>query len=298
MRYDFFITWGNGLNHLAGIHNIIRQDDNFQIVRVSRIAIKDMGRFIEDIYACDTVPIEHLRGKTQYLLNSPPMAFFTLVKNHHPDEQYFGEGEFRHIQCTKVKKLKEEIRNAFNPRFQDPNHTVPPLNPGVSHEHCIHASDYESQVEYILNLFKMGDISYYEKNAQLGFPQITWHVDLTGKKVNVVERKVDDLFINLVDKGLVKIQDSPHYQYVNGNKTPYVRYIESNLGISLQEDHFLENFDKLLNNFSLSYIEKNKSYVLIGKNNQVIDGAHRVCIIKKLGVDTIKCFEAVENTGE
>jgi hypothetical protein len=282
------MTWGNGVSELSGIHKLIRDDSNFEIIRIKRFDIRPekMGQFIESVYSCDTVPIEHLRSKTRYLLNCPPVVFFTLVRNIEPDEQYFGEGNFRHIQCTKVKLLKEKIRNLYNPRHSDKNFRIPPLDFGVTHEHCIHASDYESQVEYMLKFLDLKDIKYYD-TVPKGTP---WHIQLKNKNSKIVEKDIDDLVINIVDEGICKITETPHYEYLLGNREKYLEYIQRNIGITLQEDHFPEKFDNLIRDFSADYSQKNKSYVIIDRN-RVSDGAHRVCIMKHMGIKKVMCYD-------
>ena len=63
MRFDFFMIWGNSVANSPHICSMIREDSNFEIVRIVLIGINDMPSFIEGIYGCDHVPIEHLRGK-------------------------------------------------------------------------------------------------------------------------------------------------------------------------------------------------------------------------------------------
>ena len=157
MRYDNFIIWGNGLNHVFPIMSMIRENSNFQIITIKRFRTGEMGTFIRKIYGCDPYPWEHLMAKTQYLLRSSQEIVFVLVKNKNPQEIIKGKGEFKHLECTNVIDLKITIRNKFNPRW-DPNRRILPLNYGVSHEHCIHGSDYEEQTEYVLNV--LGSVSY------------------------------------------------------------------------------------------------------------------------------------------
>jgi len=252
-----------------------------------------MHRFINEVYACDHVPMAHLINKTRYLLNSQKRCIFILVENIDPDEKHYGSGPFRHIQCKKVKHIKERIRNKFNPPLRDTQKMIPPLNVGVSHEHCIHASDYESQVDYMLEKLNMRNIKYYSRydNLEYYFP---FHLDFNSYELESCP--IDSLRCNILDPDgnpmAVEIQDTPHYQYVTGDRQPYVDYFVKYFGKQLQEDHFPKNFDKLISNFDIDYkTESGKEAHVIVKDNIVKDGVHRLCIMKHLGVEEVKCIQ-------
>jgi len=163
MRYDYFLIWGNGVYHTDEIIKIIDDEDNFKTIYIKEIIFDDIEEFIKGIYKCDTVPWEHLISKSRYLLSSPKKVILLLTENLEPDEKYFGGGAFRHIQCQKVKDLKTIIRNKFNPPFSDINKKVEPLDIGISHEHVIHGSDYESQVDYTLDYLKLPNLDFFKK---------------------------------------------------------------------------------------------------------------------------------------
>ena len=86
MRYDHFIIWGNGMNYIPQIIDMIRKDTNFDIVMMKSFQIEDMEEFIKGIYGCDPYPWEHLVAKTRYLLKSPKEMIFILSKNKRPRE--------------------------------------------------------------------------------------------------------------------------------------------------------------------------------------------------------------------
>lgn len=138
-RLDNFLIWANGLDYLDSILTIIEKD--YKIVFVKEINIDNVEQFVNFIYDCDTVPIEHLAGKTKYLLDLEPKAVYVLVENQNPIEQMVGEGDFRHIQSMTLNRTKQVLRGLFNP---------------TKDHHIIHGSDYQSQVKYILyNLFSI-----------------------------------------------------------------------------------------------------------------------------------------------
>jgi len=242
-RLDYFLIWSHGLKHKYEIFSIIREQ--FPILSIYKRDVGNISKFVRGLYACDTVPFRHLELKTKYLLKLKPDIAFVLVKNEHPDEQIVGMGAFKHKQCMKINEVKAEIRK-FN--YKD--------------EHVVHASDYESQTDYALKLLKIAK------------PQ--------GKKRGVLRgAEIDNLRANILDVGSVKIQDTPHYGYVNGVTVPYCEYYEKNWGRRLTDDHAPEAFDRLLKSFEY------KIPVRVN-GNDIIDGVHRVAILKSKGIENVQ----------
>ena len=272
MRYDYFLIWGNGVDKTREIVSEIRNNDNFDIILIKKLKTKNINKFVDDIYECDTVPIAHLRTKTQYLLKSKPNMIFILVKNQKPDEQIVGQGQFQHTQCLKINEMKKTIRNKFNPKFSDLKKQIMPLNVGVSHEHIIHASDYESQVSHVLNVVGLQNLSYFKRNDnnRINIPYYLTINNMTPYVVNI-----DSLKANILGKGLVHIKDTPHYKYLSGDKDTYENYFLKYFGKELMSDHFPESFDKLIDVYDPNYL---KSFPIINSNGQILDGVHRIAI--------------------
>ena len=293
MRFDFFLIWGNAIKHSNHIINIINKSNDFEILRVVLHDIDDMPLFVQRIYECDSVPIQHLVGKTRYLLSTPPRCLFILTKNIAPDEAYHGEGSFRHIQCNKVVAIKKEIRNLFNPRFEDKSKTIPPLNQGVSHNHCIHASDYESQVEHVLSVLKLQNIDFHKSNEALGF-NLPFYISL-GSNHHFINMRLEDLRADILQPdGIISVplKETPHYQFLKGNKVPYIEYFYSNMGKKLQSNHFPCTFEKLISEFRDDYTTRDgkKSHIVV-KGNRIKDGLHRACIMLSRGQEDVECIQ-------
>ena len=49
-RFDLFIIWGNGLNHVGPIISEIRKNDDFEIIRLKYHSFQDTQSFIKKIY--------------------------------------------------------------------------------------------------------------------------------------------------------------------------------------------------------------------------------------------------------
>lgn len=291
MRYDLFIIWGNGLKFIPEIISEIREDENYKILRLKYHHFNNTDEFIKNIYKCDSVPIRHLISKTRYLLKSPKRIMSVLVRNYDPKELEMGSGNFKHIQCERINQTKLNIRSKFNPFFKNPKKKINPLPKGISHEHCIHATDYESQTEYLLKFLDMKNISFYKRYDDLNI-EIPWHLSL-GKKNIIKDVNMNELKCSIIDKGIVPIDETPHFQYVKGYKNFYIEYVNRHIGEKLQEDHYPESFEKLINNFDRKYNHKSlkKSFIIINKDNVILDGLHRASILKNIGSEIVECLQ-------
>lgn len=281
-RIDYFMIWGHGLQYTNQILDIIRNHPSLEIITIVRKKIDDISQFVQDVYACDTVPFHHLIDKTRYLLTTTPEIIFVLIKNKNPQEKYFGEGAFRHIQCQLIKDIKEEIRNKYNPH-RDGKRTE---------DHVIHASDYESQVEHVLKVLGLPSLGYYTQEHSLEI-DVPYHLERIDH-YELKEINIDSLYVSILERGIVSIPDTPHYHYIAGNKAAYVQYHQKHFGIELTDDHCPEAFDKMINEFDHNYkTESGKQSLIIVKEladdrYQILDGVHRASIIKDKGIKEVK----------
>jgi hypothetical protein len=281
-RMDYLMIWGHGIVHTSKILEIIRTQENLEIIAIIKRDVSDMTRFVQQIYACDTVPFEHLVEKTRYLLTTPAQVIFILVNNRKPQEKYFGSGAFRHIQSQLIKDVKEVIRNRFNPKNESGERTE---------NHVIHASDYQSQVEHVLSVLGLPVLEYYqiEVNPNVDAP---YHLGAI-EKFDVVDVTLDSLLANILGQGIIPINKTPHYQYAKGDKVPYQEYHQKHFGVTLTDDHFPEVFDSMIEDFKYGGRLKNGKLNLIlarplGDGRYVvIDGVHRAAISLAKGVPSI-----------
>lgn len=90
---------------------------------------------------------------------------------------------------------------------------------------------------------------------------------------------------------LVKLKNTPHYQYLQGNKQPYYDYLVKfgkNVGYGLE--HSVKNFEKLIHSesaylrqkYSSNYIICEKTKSIFSSKNVIIDGVHRASILLHL----------------
>lgn len=280
-RIDYFMIWGHGLRYTREILDIIRKHKDFEIISIMKKSLDDVSKFVDDVYSCDTYPLEHLIAKTRYLLKTKPKILFILVRNTNPQEKLAGSGAFRGVQCQTVKAIKEQIRNKFNPRVK---------NKRTEH-HVLHASDYESQVEHVLGVLKLPSLKFYtrEPNSDLDVP---YHIK-PFSNYQIKEVDINELYANIVGIGVIPIVETPHYKYLAGDKACYQAYHSKYFGKQLKEDHFPEAYDLMVKNFKYDYITKKGKRSLIltktfGVNKyRILDGVHRAAILKFQGIKNI-----------
>jgi len=291
-RYDFFIIWGNGLQYTDEILNIIRKEENIQIIRIEHLYIKKMHRFVRELYGCDTVPIHHLRAKIKYLFHVRNEILILFVINHSPEEAFVGRGAFRKEQCQYINRIKWKIREKYNPK----------RNGIRTEEHIIHASDYEEQVDYTLKLIGYSDgIEFFEKdNERLPFFK-PYHIkrpaSYTFKKISISNLYVSilkgDPFKghNSVTTELLPIVQSPHYKEILGGDD-YKNYYNRYKYIFLLDDHYPEKIDEL-RKLGSDQIEKFPPVAVINMGNyfRVLDGAHRLAAALYHKIHMINCVE-------
>lgn len=280
-RMDYLLLWGHGLAHTAEILQMVRRHPDLEILSIVHREVADIAQFVQDVYACDTVPFVHLVAKTRYLLQTPPKVLFVLLRNHRPDEKQFGEGAFRHVQSQTIKDLKEAIRNRFNPRLADGSR---------SEEHVVHASDYPSQVAHVLQVLGLPPLAHFEAEAHADI-DAPYHLGALGP-VTLAELPLDALVARLLDQGLVPVRETPHYQYALGHPEPYRAYHAKHFGTTLTDDHLPEAFDALLQDFRYGERQaRGKRSLIVVRplgdgRYRILDGLHRAAILAARGATT------------
>lgn len=277
-RIDTIIVWGHGIQYLNDI--LKYTDEKFEILKVKRHKIKNVKKFIKDVYSFDYAPFWHLKDKTKYLLKVPKEAVFIFIKNLNPDEDYFGEGKFRHKESKTLKSFKEFLRDKFNP-YENNKRT---------HNHIIHATDNSTQTHCLLKLlgFKEG-IKIFEEDKFIKLPYyLKGYKNFEIKKINM-----NNLYANIV-KGenweifeleLTSLDKTPHYLGIQ-NIEVYQNYIDKFLGGPLTDYYNSKRYQKLINNFQ--YLQGNfiNNYIIVKKIDNkfiILDGLHRASILYSQG---------------
>ena len=265
MCIDSWLIWGHGLQYTAEIMTVLRS--YFPIIYIYRYHIHNMPHFVDSVYSTpfENFPIKHIRSKTKYLLKTPQDVVFVLVKNEHVDEYKTGKGRFFKVRCRYSQHVKDEIRARFNPQTG-------------RHNHIIHGTDSEGEVEYMMELLKIKhDLSFFKRNDGTPFP---YHINQRKYTEGVVN--ISELVGLIRKRGLMKIYETPQYQYAIGNKQPYIDYFYEHFGRGLYEDHFPEKFDDMLTWDSFDPV--------LVKRDRILDGGKRVAILLSRGIEQTKAY--------
>jgi len=275
-RIDCVLIWGHGIQYFDDIIRDINSNKNFDIVKIQKHKPKNTKSFVKEIYSYDYVPFWHLKNKTKYLLNSPQEVCFIFIRNLNSNEDFYGEGYFRHRESSTLKIFKEELRDKYNP-YESGKRT---------HNHVIHATDSEAQADHMLKYLG------YDEGVEL-FESENKFIDLPYyikgyKKFEFKLIDVNYIFCNIVEgeswfsfnSKTVHIKESPQYRGLCENISVYKDYINKYLGGALQENYTPERYRDLSENFEYLKEPYQNSFVdveLVGDKYIIVDGVHRAC---------------------
>ncbi len=299
-RYDFFTIWGNGLTHRNEILDILRKEEFLEIIRIELRTFKNMKKFIFDLYRCDTVPIWHLRAKLQYLFLGKSEIMIVFVKNYNQQEMPAGMGKFRNVQCQYINQIKLVIRNKYNPRHPDKKFQIKPLDKAVTHEHVIHASDYEEQVDYFLKLLGHKNGIHYLHGDNENLPFEKPYYLKTPETYIYTTIMINKLRASILDdsdgKGVIHhirtIAETPHYRGLNQETDDYRNYLEKFKYTLLTPDYSWKNFKKL-NELDIDKIKSFDRIIVKRKSDyyEILDGVHRAAVSLNHNLKHIRCVE-------
>lgn len=287
IRYDYFLIWGTGVQYRDEIINILRNQRFLEIIRIKYHNPKSIKKFVRALYSYDYAPFHHLKAKTKYLMKSKPEVIIIFVLNKDPQEKSFGKGDFRHIECLNIKTIKEEIRNKYNPR----------INGKRTEEHVIHATDNESQVDYLLKYLGHLEGLDFLKNVPNPLLNVPYFIpkfeEFVIKNVNLSQ-----IYCNILTGNRLKykikshaIEESPQYRCLNGDVDVYRSYLSLFLGGPLTADYSVDRFMDLADRFV--YLEKpyDNNYIIVKefRSDEYIiqDGLHRASILMHHGFENI-----------
>lgn len=285
VRYDYFLIWGNGLKYKEEIIDILRRKPHLEILKILNHTPKNIKKLVRVIYSYDYAPFQHLKSKTNYLLSTGPEVVFIFVKNNNVREIYAGDGQFRHLECEYIKSIKEEIRDRFNERKNDRR----------TEDHVVHASDNESQTDYILKYLGFEKGVELFKNNPNPLLSVPYHIKIFDQFVlkyvnarqvycSILEGTRDSF-----SKRVLPIEETPHYLCLSGDIESYQRYLNTFGGSLLTDDYSVEKLLNLSKKFSYLEPPFSNGYVLTKEfepyKYQVMDGVHRASILKYHGHD-------------
>lgn len=274
-QINFFILWGHSYNNIENILKMMNNNDYYDIIKIIKMPINNYN-LAKFIYKKDGLEKEHIINKLNYLKNNDYNSPFLIIIKY--DKEFF----------YKIKNYKWKIREKYNPK--DNNCNSSPLPKGVSHHHVIHLSDEQNdfiilQKEYP-NLIK--NIDYY-----LNFSPKNM---FSQHKYIIKKVKIDDLRCSIIGvENKIKIEDTPHYEYLLNKKEKYNKYILDNIGSGIKDYHLSDKYDKLINDFKYGINIDNFNTYIFCRNNIILDGLHRACIYKFKNIDSYINIYSIEN---
>lgn len=281
-QYHYFLIWGHGLQFQDQILDRIASEKSFEILRVLRLRLRSVKRLVNTIYSYDYAPFHHLKSKTRYLLHTPREVAFAFIRVADPDPDMFGKGSFRHRESQRIKALKEELRNRYNPR----------MNGKRTEDHVVHASDSESQTEHIIRYLGISSgIAFFKENEM--FPFVPNYITCHGG----ILRKLDPNNLSCrIAEGqrysyrlkTLPLRESPHFLGLAGDMEVYERYIEAFNGGPLKAYYSVSRFRTLLDSIQ-SGVEPDP--IIINSEMLILDGVHRAAIFLHIGKATCTAFE-------
>ena len=284
VRLDYFLLWGHALKDAEEILSMIRKDPMLWVIRLHRYAPKRIETLVKAIYSHDYAPLGHLRAKTAYLQSTPPNVLFVFVENKDVQEVLRGNGCFRHIECDRIRAIKDAVRSRFNPV----------IGGRTSEHHVIHASDHQSQTDHILKFLGLpGGVDELRRPG--GILQWPYHIP-APRKYRIRTVSIDALRCSLLacfppswtgsvpPKITCLIKESPHYAALVGDTDRYRHYLARARGTLLCDDHSPEHLQRLKK--SLQYLEApfQSEYILTRECPEkghfvILDGLHRASVL-------------------
>jgi hypothetical protein len=230
---------------------------------------------VNKVYSYDYAPISHLKSKIKYLDSVKPEVLCVVINNLSPEVDILGKGDFRHTESLKLKQLKTNIRQKFNPY----------IDGEMSHEHVIHATDNEEQTYHILNAVGEKGLKFSESASLFSVPSFL------GKpsKYSIKEVSYDQLLCsqlvgapNNLETKCMKISESVQYKALLGDTQEYSNYLNKYLGTGLKCDYTLLSLLSMKESFTYQSIDHESSYVIVKKKNNnsylIVDGLHRAAV--------------------
>jgi len=289
MRYDFFLIWGHGIKYIDDIIKIISSNDDFKIKMILKHKVKNIKKFVKEVYKYDYVPYFHLRSKTKYLLDTQKEVMFIFIINKNPQEIWkLGHGT-GHIESENIVRYKNIIRDKFNERKDDRR----------TENHVVHASDNEIQVHQMLKYLNYKDgINTFKRHLNKPF-DIPYFIEEFSESV-IQEVNISLLKCNIIDDFKIKtvsIEKSPQYKFLDGKENIYKEYIQKYQGTLLKSYYALNKYKSLYENFNYLKNQNFNSFIIVKKVDDhylILDGLHRASILRKKGIEKVKVLEIIK----
>jgi len=298
---QFFIVWNHGFKYIKEILDIIRNHDKIKITRIYKKKI-NFNLFFNKLYSLDTkVSKDVIKMKTKYLKKFSPYIYLIFIKDLNTVLKTKNSG-FKYTFNTTFIKWK--IRIMFNPRDDNisfrPQVTDKQIEKstvqkwwleGITHDHVIHGSDMEEEVQLMKRYFKLNKDDFtLQGNKYYNLP----------KKLSTIN--INNILCNTLFLDTIHIIETPHYNFLLGKRKEYDDYIMKGLGSIITYDNLSGAYDNLIKKFNYGLkIDNIPQYVIVKKcdghntseNYIAYDGLHRLSILYHLGKRNIKVWELI-----
>jgi hypothetical protein len=305
IRYAEYIEYSDNIKkhkHLTYTNNFseinfykIKEKEQLSLINYNsgKRNYDNIENFIKNVYALEMHNSRHIYGKTKYLKTVGNEYFYILIKKYDYNEKKYGEGSSAIFTDCDVVDFKWYIREKYNPKLEDQTKQPSPnLSPGISHDHVIHATDNDTEVEHLTQIITSNPCKYYNNKIIHTGQEIPYHINGNFKIKTV---NIDDILctfhINNNENIKVHIKETPHFMFVQGHKEKYITYFKEYLGTLFTDDHTQKSFENLIEYFNPNtYNYENYRLICLNKNT-VLDGTHRLAILYYSGIMNIKVIQ-------
>jgi hypothetical protein len=291
--YVGLLIWGHCIQHMYDIIEELKQKLKCQVMLIIKKKYDNIENFIKNVYALEMHNSSHIYGKTKYLKTVGNEYFYVLIKKYDYNEKKYGEGSSAVFTDCDVVDFKWYVREKYNPKLEDQTKQPSPnLSPGISHDHVIHATDNDKEVEHLTQIITSKPCKYYKDKIIHSGQEIPYHINGNFKITTV---NIDDILctfhINNNENKKVHIKETPHFMFIQGHKEKYITYFKEYLGTLFTDDHTQNSFENLIEHFNPNtYNYENYRLICLNKNT-VLDGTHRLAILYYSGIMNIKVLQ-------
>ena len=277
-EYGFFLIFYHGFKYKDQIISMIQEKNNIEIIHNLEFKMSP-NKLIKLLYSHDYAPLFHLKSKTRYLKRIKPIYFLIFFINYDPVHDYLGSGDFRHLECLRIKSLKTDIRLKYNPY----------VDGEMSHDHIIHSGDNEIQTLHMVDFVKKNIDSNFllgKFENPIAYPYHLNQYDFRNIIVRLVS--TEDILYPIIGLGTVRIDATPQYKALNEqNYSDYEDYLRENRGLKLRDFYSINKFIKL--NELFVYGKSMENLIIVTKvvnlenKYRILDGTHRSAILAAKG---------------
>lgn len=268
------VVWRHGFRHIHDILDFMSEHSGFTGLKIIRARYGGHEAMVSDIYRADSVPLRHLSSKTRYLREFPPEVFHLVFSVHSRDVTFWGHSNFRSLETSQLRQMKEGVRARWNPRDSEG---------GQSHDHVIHIADTSFQsLQYLTSgrIQRQFPRSHFQPKVRKFGYEVQRHA-VQGRSVARLQWvPIDLLLVNLLQEGRrrapVPVGKTPHFESLRtDDRRHYLNYLQKHLGMSMTDWYTWSGLRGIYSKFS----EGAQIDPIIAEEFEdrffVLDGAHR-----------------------